>query len=77
VNRSTNTIAANGTIYFPPLQDTTKAGIQQVFGSAHPHGFGVVMCDGSVRTISYNIAAPIYQRLGDRKDGEVMPAGSF
>lgn len=77
VNRSMNTLSARGTVYFPPLQDTTKAGIQQVFGSAHPQGFGAALCDGSVRIISYNISSTIYRRLGNRKDGETIPAGSF
>ncbi len=80
VNRSTNTIGNNnrGTgVYFPPLQDTTTAGTPQVFGSAHPHGFGAAMCDGSVRIINYNISSIIYQRLGNRKDGQVIPAGAY
>ncbi len=44
------------------------------FGSPHSSGFQVVQCDGSVQTISYNIEAAIYPRLGNRKDG--TPAGA-
>jgi prepilin-type N-terminal cleavage/methylation domain-containing protein len=55
-----------------PLQDTRGLGNNQIFGSAHPSGFGAVMCDGSVRTIGYSIDPAIHRRLGDRKDGGLV-----
>ena len=42
------------------------------FGSAHPGGFNVVMCDGSVRSVSYTITFETHRRLGGRNDGLVV-----
>jgi prepilin-type processing-associated H-X9-DG protein len=58
--------------YFPPRKDNKDAGVQYVFGSAHPGGFNVVMCDGSVRLCSYDIERMTYKYLGNRYDGEVV-----
>jgi prepilin-type N-terminal cleavage/methylation domain-containing protein/prepilin-type processing-associated H-X9-DG protein len=38
-------------------------------GSAHASGVNAVFCDGSVRTIGYNIDSVIFWRLGGRNDG--------
>jgi prepilin-type processing-associated H-X9-DG protein len=42
------------------------------FKSKHPGGANFVMADGSVHFISENIDYRNYQRLGDRRDGEVV-----
>jgi prepilin-type processing-associated H-X9-DG protein len=42
------------------------------YGSRHAKGFTMAMCDGSVRTIAYPIAAAIHRDLGDRKDGRTV-----
>ncbi len=39
------------------------------FGSVHSTGFGVVMCDGSVRVISFLIDPITHARLANRADG--------
>jgi prepilin-type N-terminal cleavage/methylation domain-containing protein/prepilin-type processing-associated H-X9-DG protein len=44
------------------------------FGSAHPGGVNAVFADGSVHTINYDIDWVIFNRLGDRADGEVVNA---
>ena len=39
------------------------------FGSAHSGGWNAAFCDGSVRTIGYDIALEVQQANGDRADG--------
>ncbi len=60
-----------------PLRDT--AGIPRIFafGSAHPTAFNMVFCDGSVHSINYTISIDIHSKLGNRKDGQTIPAGFF
>lgn len=62
--------------YYPPRRDT-KGLAASTYGSAHDHAFQAVMCDGSVRLIRYSISQTIYRLLGNRKDGEPVPAGIF
>jgi hypothetical protein len=52
-----------------PLQDTPAVNVSGVFGSAHAGAWNVVLCDGSVHSISYNIDGETHRRLGNRKDG--------
>ena len=52
-----------------PMQDTPGYNARHHFGSAHPSGLNMAMCDGSVRHISYEIEATIHRDLGNRKDG--------
>ncbi|MCH8839569.1 MAG: DUF1559 domain-containing protein, partial [Planctomycetes bacterium] len=40
------------------------------FGSAHPGGFNAVFADGSVHTIRYEVDPFVFDRLGNREDGE-------
>jgi prepilin-type processing-associated H-X9-DG protein len=71
--RSTNNrrTGNNNQIRFPPRRDGRDITIN-TFGSAHPAGFNVVFCDGSVRLISYTIDEFNYMRLGNRGDGQAM-----
>lgn len=59
----------------PPLHDA-DAIEERRFGSAHPGGCQMVLCDGSVRTISYQIDAEVHRRLGNRMDGKPL-GGNF
>jgi prepilin-type N-terminal cleavage/methylation domain-containing protein len=52
-----------------PLQDRGGVDNTWSFGSAHPGGFQMAMCDGSTHTVSYNISPEIHRRLGSRNDG--------
>jgi prepilin-type N-terminal cleavage/methylation domain-containing protein len=53
-----------------PIQDTP--GLSDcsgtMFGSIHPGGFNVVVCDGSVHMINYAIDLETHRRLANRKD---------
>lgn len=71
--RTTNnrTTGANNQIRFPPRVDGRDDRIL-VFGSAHPGGFNGLLCDGSVRVISYQIDVNNYMRLGNRGDGQSL-----
>jgi prepilin-type N-terminal cleavage/methylation domain-containing protein len=70
-----NTKTGNvGDIRFPPRADTRTADLR-CFGSAHPAGFNIVRCDGSVRVVSYTIDETTFMRLGHRADGQ--PLGDY
>ncbi|HUE74024.1 MAG TPA: DUF1559 domain-containing protein [Pirellulaceae bacterium] len=42
------------------------------FGSSHPSGINVLLCDGSVRLISFSVNKLTFHRLGYRNDGQMM-----
>lgn len=67
IYRSTNAI------YFPPKKDGRVIPAGQspyTWGSAHPGGFNVVLCDGSTRLIQYGIDRDNFRRIGNRADKE-------
>jgi prepilin-type N-terminal cleavage/methylation domain-containing protein len=41
------------------------------FGSAHPGGWQVAYCDGSVATVSFDIDWQVHRDMGNREDGNV------
>ena len=43
-----------------------------VFGRSHSAGCQFVFCDGSVHTITYDVDALTFLRLGPIDDGEVV-----
>jgi prepilin-type N-terminal cleavage/methylation domain-containing protein len=43
---------------------------QNRFGSSHPGGFQVVMADGAVNFLQYEISMETFRRMGNRHDGE-------
>jgi hypothetical protein len=47
------------------------------FGSAHPSTFNMVICDGSVHSISYTIDLELHRRLGNRKDKLTVDLSGF
>jgi prepilin-type N-terminal cleavage/methylation domain-containing protein len=59
----------------PPIQDSPGADLYRVFGSAHPSVVHMVLCDGSVRGISYDIDLVTHKSLANRHDGKAL--GSF
>jgi prepilin-type processing-associated H-X9-DG protein len=42
------------------------------FGSSHPGGMNIALCDGSVRFLSYSIPLDMFKRLGNRRDGQTV-----
>ncbi|MES2789444.1 MAG: DUF1559 domain-containing protein [Planctomycetota bacterium] len=50
----------------------TEWGAAQAFKSRHVGGCHVTLCDGSVRFLSQNIDYLTLQKLGDRRDGQVI-----
>jgi prepilin-type N-terminal cleavage/methylation domain-containing protein/prepilin-type processing-associated H-X9-DG protein len=57
----------------PPLQDRFGQESFGSFGSAHPGGFNMVYCDGSVQSISYDVDVDLHRRAGHRHDqGDVL-----
>jgi hypothetical protein len=61
----------------PPYQDRPGFWPHYSFGSAHAGAWNVVLCDGSVRGVSYTIEPDIHRWLGDRKDGNPIDASKF
>ena len=62
---------------YVPRQDTPGFIYAQGFGSAHPGGLNMSFCDGSVRTINYDIDPLIHSNLGNRQDGQVIDSSKF
>ncbi len=60
----------------PPLPDGNGDG-SRLFGSSHPGGCHFVFCDGSVKSISFQIDAEVHRRLGHRQDGKAVSIGQF
>jgi hypothetical protein len=71
----------NQTVYAPPQRDAvgnpqnvndTAYGLSGLgtynFGSAHPSGFNMALCDASVRHINYDIEQVIHRQLCNRQD---------
>jgi prepilin-type N-terminal cleavage/methylation domain-containing protein len=52
----------------PPAVDGIKLNDDQCFGSAHNSGFHVVLCDGSVQLIAYDIDPEVHRAFGNRAD---------
>lgn len=55
----------------PPQKDRRGGDQCEVlFGSQHPAGINVVLVDGSVRFISFQVSRDLFQRLSTRANGE-------
>ncbi|QDU25411.1 hypothetical protein ETAA8_04790 [Anatilimnocola aggregata] len=64
-----------GSLWYTPIADTKLATPPHNqlffrFGSAHPSGAQFVYCDGSVRTIAFNVDATNFMRACVLNDGE-------
>jgi prepilin-type N-terminal cleavage/methylation domain-containing protein len=61
--------------YETPRKDVAGESHATAFGSAHPAGWTVAFADGSVRTLTFEIAPDVHRGLASRADGAtvVMP----
>jgi len=55
-----------------PFRDTEGVQHWKSFGSAHVNGFNMCFCDGSVRSVNFDIDPPTHRKLGSRSDGETI-----
>jgi prepilin-type N-terminal cleavage/methylation domain-containing protein/prepilin-type processing-associated H-X9-DG protein len=61
----------------PPLQDRPGVVSSLAFGSAHSGAFNALFCDGSVRSVSYNIDLATHGYLCNRADGHTVNDTKF
>ncbi|MGA2060760.1 MAG: DUF1559 domain-containing protein [Thermoguttaceae bacterium] len=61
----------------PPMRDIPGYQNYVGFGSAHPSSINCAMCDGSVHTVSYNVDATMFMRLGSRNDGQPIDGNVY
>jgi prepilin-type N-terminal cleavage/methylation domain-containing protein/prepilin-type processing-associated H-X9-DG protein len=57
---------------FQPRADQEKYNSEHIWGSAHPSGFHMVYCDGSVQAISYDVDPFVNSYSSDRFDGQTI-----
>ncbi|MCA9258723.1 MAG: DUF1559 domain-containing protein [Planctomycetales bacterium] len=62
----------DGIRWMPPLQDTPGLVERWRFGSAHPAVFNMAFCDGSLRSLSYDIERQVHLAFAGRDDGQVV-----
>jgi prepilin-type N-terminal cleavage/methylation domain-containing protein len=60
-----------------PVPDQSGYPHPMAFGSAHASGFNMVLCDGSVQTMSYAIDPTVHDCLGNRHDGVSLDGKKF
>lgn len=62
---------------FPPQQDRPGLEFWRYFGSAHAGVFQMVLCDGSVHAIAYEIDGAVHGKLANRKDGGLVADNDY
>jgi prepilin-type N-terminal cleavage/methylation domain-containing protein len=67
----------NATNFLPPLPDTPGVTRYWSFGSAHPGGWNVALCDASVRFATFDIDPLVHRKLANRREGSVVDSGSW
>jgi prepilin-type processing-associated H-X9-DG protein len=55
---------------WPPMQDTPGFNSFERFGSAHPGGWHMLFCDGSVQSMPYDIDVLVHMRQSNRFDSD-------
>jgi prepilin-type processing-associated H-X9-DG protein len=72
-----STYPGTSTVVCAPKQDQTGGYNTYQFGSAHSGTFNMSMCDGSVRSVSYEIDLEAHRCLGNRKEGKTVDGSKF
>jgi prepilin-type N-terminal cleavage/methylation domain-containing protein/prepilin-type processing-associated H-X9-DG protein len=71
--RTTGRLSGGAIVEAVPIPDGTRVPTSDDnvyrFGSQHPGGVNMSLCDGSVTTISFDIDWQIHRDLGNREDG--------
>ena len=62
---------------WPALPDTPGFDGWERFGSAHAGIWNVVMCDGSVQSVSFDMDNQLHQRFANREDGLTTDGSAF
>lgn len=55
----------------PPVPSAFGTDPEQLFGSAHPGGFHMAFCDGSVRLVIYEVEPDVFYKYGGRDDDDL------
>jgi prepilin-type N-terminal cleavage/methylation domain-containing protein len=63
--------------YMAPMRDRRGYDGSWQWGSAHASVYNVVMCDGSVHGISYDITETVQRRLCNRRDKQVVDPNPY
>lgn len=61
---------------YAPRRDTPGVHVREMFGSSHAF-FHMAMCDGSVHAMNYSIDPLAHYNLGNREDGNAVPADAY
>ena len=61
----------------PPSPDQAGVLLWNSFGSAHPAGFNMAFCDGSVHLVPFSISFTVHGHLANRADGYVIDAKQY
>ena len=61
----------------PSVAHSGNVPLHGAFGSAHAGAFNVVLCDGSVRSLSYSIELNVFKLFCNRKDGQPLDASKL
>jgi prepilin-type processing-associated H-X9-DG protein len=63
----------------PDLMLASQLGslVHEQFGSSHPGSFNAVLCDGSVRSVRFNVSTTVFTAFTIRKDGRAFGPGDL
>jgi prepilin-type N-terminal cleavage/methylation domain-containing protein len=60
---------------YQPVRDRLGLDASYCFGSAHPAGFHMALCDGSVHRVPFTIDPNVHKQLCNRHDGAYVSVG--